>query len=166
VRLALSVVVAALALVPAGHAADRQTTLEAGMTRVINAIRREHGLRPLTISAGLTAAAVQHTREMGTDGYFAHRSRNGSEFWKRIEHWYGSTGWRSWEVGENLLYSAPYTSATDAVTSWMNSPPHRENILDPSWHELGIAAIHFDDAPGEYRNGPVTIVTADFGDRR
>ena len=48
----------------------------------------------------------------------------------------------------------------------MHSPPHRENILDPSWREIGIAAIHFDTAPGEYRDGPVTIVTADFGARR
>jgi uncharacterized protein YkwD len=135
------------------------------MTRVINTIRRSHGLRPLVVSSRLSDAADQHTQEMGDDGYFAHESHNGSAFWKRIERWYPSAGWNDWEVGENLLYSAPYTSATDAITTWMKSPPHRENILDPSWREIGIAAIHFDDAPGAYRNGPVTIVTADFGVR-
>jgi len=135
------------------------------MTRVINNIRRNHGLRPLVVSNRLSAAASQHTREMGVDGYFSHESHDGSAFWKRIERWYASRGWGSWEVGENILYSAPYPSATGAITTWMNSPPHRQNILDPAWREIGIAAVHFDAAPGTYRNAPVTIVTADFGSR-
>jgi uncharacterized protein YkwD len=48
----------------------------------------------------------------------------------------------------------------------MQSPPHRANLLDRSWREIGVSAIHFDSAPGDYAGGPVTIVTADFGVRR
>jgi uncharacterized protein YkwD len=47
----------------------------------------------------------------------------------------------------------------------MLSPPHRENLLSREWREIGIAAIHFSSAPGEYEGRPVTIVTADFGAR-
>src|SRR5262245_8816428 len=89
VRLAASVVIAALALVSASQAAPMQTsratqtTLEASMTRVINTIRRNHGLGPLIVSTRLSTAAAAHTREMGTDGYFSHESRDGSSFWKR-----------------------------------------------------------------------------------
>jgi uncharacterized protein YkwD len=145
----------------------RQTALETGLVREINEVRHEHGLKPFASSAKLTAAAVQHTREMGVDGYFEHESRDSTEFWKRIERWYGSKGWRSWSVGENLLYSSPEVStAASAVDMWMNSPGHRANLLSRSWREIGIAAIHFDNAPGEYEDGPVTIVTADFGYRR
>lgn len=145
----------------------RQTALETGLVREINDVRREHGLKPLAASAKLTAAAVQHTREMGVDGYFEHESFDSTAFWKRIERWYPSRGFRSWSVGENLLYSAPdVDNAGSGVDDWMSSPGHRANLLSRTWREIGIAAIHFDSAPGEYDGGPVTIVTADFGYRR
>jgi len=145
----------------------RQTALETGLVREINDIRRAHGLKPLLSSAKLTAAAVQHTREMGADGYFEHESFDSTEFWKRIARWYPSKGFRSWSVGENLLYSSPdLETAASSVNDWMASPGHRANLLSRTWREIGVAAIHFDSAPGEYAGGPVTIVTADFGYRR
>ncbi len=39
------------------------------------------------------------------------------------------------------------------------------NILSREWREVGLGAAHFAAAPGQYRGGPVTIVTADFGAR-
>src|ERR1051326_6691286 len=145
----------------------RQTALEGDLLHEINDVRREHGLRPLALSPKLTAAAVQHTREMGADGYFEHESFDNTEFWKRIEHWYPSKGFGAWAVGENLLYSAPeLESAPSGVQDWMASPGHRANLLSHTWREIGLAAMHFDSAPGEYDGGPVTIVTADFGYRR
>jgi uncharacterized protein YkwD len=145
----------------------RQTALESGLVREINDARRTHGLKPLVVSAKLTAAAVQHTREMGADGYFEHESFYNTEFWKRIARWYPSKGWSSWSVGENLLYSSPdVDGAASGVDDWMSSPGHRANLLSRTWREIGVAAIHFDNAPGEYEDEPVTIVTADFGYRR
>jgi uncharacterized protein YkwD len=43
-----------------------------------NALRVRHGLAPLRVSAGLTAAAREHSREMARDGYFGHESPDGS----------------------------------------------------------------------------------------
>src|SRR2546423_1039627 len=145
----------------------RQTALESGLVHQIDDLRRAHGLKPFVSSPRLTAAAMQHTREMGIDGYFEHESFDSTEFWKRIARWYPSKGWSSWSVGENLLYSSPdVATAASGVRDWMNSPGHRANLLSRSWREIGIAAIHFDSAPGEYQGAPVTIVTADFGYRR
>jgi uncharacterized protein YkwD len=144
----------------------QQTALASALVREINEVRRQHGLKPFVTSAKLSAAAEQHTREMGADGYFEHESSDSTPFWKRIGRWYPSKGWRSWSVGENLLYSSPDLTATDSVELWMGSPPHRANLLNRSWREVGISAIHFDKAPGEYEGQPVTIVTADFGVRR
>jgi len=48
----------------------------------------------------------------------------------------------------------------------MASPPHRLNILTREYREVGVAAVHFDSAPGAFGGRPVTIVTADFGVRR
>jgi uncharacterized protein YkwD len=118
------------------------------------------------MNAELNASAAEHSREMGADGYFEHASANGSAFWRRIAEWYGSTGYDYWSVGENLLWSSPNVDPTEAVRLWMNSPPHRRNILDPHWREIGIAAVHVAGAPGTYHGLPVTIITTDFGVRR
>jgi uncharacterized protein YkwD len=65
-----------------------------------------------------------------------------------------------------LLWSDANITATDAVAMWMQSPEHRANLLSRTWREIGISAVHFDAAPGEYGGESVTIVTADFGSRR
>jgi uncharacterized protein YkwD len=174
VRRLLAPLLAALALAPTSLASSQspasvaapQRALAAALIVEINAVRREHGLRPLVRSSKLSTAASQHTREMGVEGYFEHESLDSTPFWKRIARWYSSKNWRSWSVGENLLYSSPDLTASEGVKMWMNSAPHRANLLSRSWREIGISAMHFDAAPGEYDGGPVTLVTADFGVRR
>lgn len=140
--------------------------LESAVVARINAVRRSHGLRPLRHNSRLAAAADFHSRDMGRRGYFEHDSANGTAFWRRIERFYPSRGFRSWTVGENLLWGTDRYGAAFAVREWMNSPPHRENILSRDWREVGIGASFFTSAPGEYRGRAVTIVTADFGSRR
>jgi uncharacterized protein YkwD len=162
-RLVFTISVAALVLPTTGVAATR---LDAALVRAVNVVRADHGLKPLVNSAKLAAPAAQHTREMGSNGYFEHESFNSSPFWKRIERWYPSKGWHLWAVGENLLWSDEDITATDAVEVWMQSPEHRANLLSHTWREIGISAIHFDSPPGDYGDEPVTIVTADFGLRR
>jgi uncharacterized protein YkwD len=155
---------AALPAAPAGDA----TILRAYAANVllrINSLRGTRGLRPLRVSRGLTAAATYHTNQMGLRGFFEHESANGAPFWKRVERFYPALAGRGWSVGENILWGSPDISPASAVREWMLSPPHRENILSREWRDIGIAAIHFASAPGEYDGRPVTIVTADFGTR-
>lgn len=159
--------------VPAGTSAPQHrrtksvtAVLESAVVARINAVRRSHGLRPLRHNSRLAAAADFHSRDMGRRGYFEHDSANGTAFWRRIERFYPSRGFRSWTVGENLLWGTDRYGAAFAVREWMNSPPHRENILSRDWREVGIGAAFFTSAPGEYRGRAVTIVTADFGSRR
>jgi uncharacterized protein YkwD len=140
--------------------------LEAAVIGRINAIRRGRGLRPLRSNSSLAAAADFHSRDMARKGYFEHDSANGTAFWRRIERFYPSRGFRSWTVGENLLWGTDRYGASFAVREWMNSPPHRENILSRDWREIGIGAVFVASAPGAYRGRSVTIVTADFGSRR
>ena len=139
--------------------------LESSVVARMNAVRRSHGLRPLRLNRRLHAAAVFHSKDMGRRGYFEHDSLTCAPFWRRIERFYPSRGFRSWTVGENLLWGSDTYDATFAVREWMNSPPHRQNMLSRNWREVGIGAAFFAAAPGEYRGRPVTIVTADFGSR-
>ena len=86
---------------------------------------------------------------MGQMGYFEHESFNGGSFWKRIERYYPvRRGY--WSVGENIFWESPDTTGSSAVHEWMTSAPHRQNILAREWREIGIAAAHFDSAPGAF----------------
>jgi uncharacterized protein YkwD len=142
------------------------TSLELGVLDQLNSIRVQHALVPLTLSPSLTAASAQHSEQMAADGYFKHSSYNGSAFWLRIGRWYSSSGYTYWSVGENLLWSSPNVTPSVALQMWMESPEHRANILNPSWREIGVVALHVGTAPGTYRGRPVTIITTDFGVRR
>ena len=155
---------------PAGAAADRPAaamrSLEQDVLYDINAFRREHGLAPLRLSSSLSAAARQHSNEMGSRGYFSHDSANGSSFDRRIARYYPMAGRRYWSVGENLLWSSPDVDAERALDMWINSPEHRKNMLTARWREIGVSAVHVASAPGTYGSREVTIVTTDFGVRR
>ena len=131
----------------------------------MNAVRAQYRLAPLRLSARLGAAAAAHSTQMGRHGYFSHNSANGSAFWRRIQRYYRSGGYRLWAVGENLLWSSPGVDAGVAVQMWMNSAPHRENLLSPRWRDVGVSALHVSNAPGIFGGREVTIVTADFGAR-
>jgi uncharacterized protein YkwD len=146
-------------------ASSSMTTLEKAVVGRINQLRRGRGLSPLRLNRRLAAAADYHSRDMGRRGYFKHDSANGTVFWRRIERFYSSRGFRTWTVGENLLWASQSCGADFAVRRWMRSTPHRRNMLSRDWREIGIGAAYFVRAPGDYGGRPVTILTADFGSR-
>jgi uncharacterized protein YkwD len=139
--------------------------LESQVLAELNKIRRQHGLTPLRLSRPLSAAADAHSRAMGTLGFFDHDSRDGSEFWKRVQRFYGPDGYKTWSVGENLLWSSGTLSASAALKLWMRSPGHRRNILTARWREIGLSALKVSSAPGVFGGRDVVIITSDFGVR-
>lgn len=85
-----------------------------------NAARNANGVLPLFESETLSKAATQrsHIRPDGTPYYTTVTTAPNTY------------------VGENLA-GGNYTSET-VVTAWMNSAGHRENILDPEFHYIGV----------------------------
>jgi uncharacterized protein YkwD len=169
-RAALLLCLVAALLAPAATAgpqsAAHQSGLENDVLAQLNAIRVDHGLVALRLSPGLDAAATQHTREMLKLDYFAHDSADGTSFDDRIARYYPfSSRFHSWAVGENLVWENPDLDAAEALRLWMASPPHRHNILDPQWREIGIAALHVTGAPSIFGGEDVTVMTTDFGAR-
>jgi uncharacterized protein YkwD len=131
----------------------------------INAFRAAHGLVQLRLSGSLAVAAGAHSAQMARLGFFSHNSANGQSFSQRIAQTYSARGFRSWTVGENLVWGGPDIGAARAFRLWLSSPPHRANMLNPRWREVGLGAVHSTSAPGVYGGGAATIVTADFGAR-
>ncbi len=167
--------VLALAATPSSALASRSTqtsrstqsvSLDLGVFQQLNAIRVEHGLAPLELSATLDQAAEQHSQDMIAKGYFSHDSSDGKSFSDRLSAFYPEAGARYWAVGENILWSSGSPSVTRTMSAWMASPPHRANILDPTWRQIGISAVTSRDAPGTYGGRSVTVITTDFGVRR
>jgi uncharacterized protein YkwD len=141
------------------------SALEAQVLADLNATRRQRGLSQLRFSSALSRAADSHSRDMARRGYFSHNSPDGSAFWRRVQRFYPSAGYRSWAVGENLVWASPDLSAASALSMWMGSAPHRANLLSRQWREIGLSAVHAPSAPGVFGGHPVTIVTANFGAR-
>jgi uncharacterized protein YkwD len=170
-RLTLAVVAAlTLAVTAPGAIAARQASqptadpaLESAIAGELNAARRARGKGGLAVSGQLATAARRHALQMGRLGYFSHTSADGSSPTRRITSYYAVHGIH-WSVGEVLLWTSGNTSASEAVAHWLASAPHARELLG-RWRELGVAAVHVDDAPGVYGGQNVTILVADFGRR-
>ena len=141
------------------------TQVQSALLAQINSFRAAHGLVRLKLNGALVGAADRHSAQMAKLGFFSHNSANGQSFSQRIAQAYSPRGFRSWTVGENLVWGGPDIGAARAFRLWLSSAPHRANLLNPRWREIGLGAVHSTSAPGVYGGGAVTIVTADFGAR-
>ena len=144
---------------------ESMQALDGAILNELNATRAAHGLRPLTVSPQLEEAAVAHSREMLDGGFFAHDSPGGASFVQRLKRYYTASGYSSWSAGENLIYNNAQMDANEAIQVWLDSPPHRENMLDPTWREVGIGSLHAASAGGAFGGDPTWVITMDFGTR-
>ena len=140
--------------------------LEAELLAKINEARAARGLQRLVVAPGLQASARAHSRSMLHSGLFQHDSPDGTRFSERIRRFYPSRGFRSWSVGENLLFHSAQVSPAEAIDAWRASPPHRRNMFNPTWREVGIGAAWAPSAPGDFVDASVSVLTVDFGVRR
>jgi len=58
------------------------------------------------------------------------------------------------KLGENIAVGPPSFSASELHEAWMNSPEHRDNILNPAYDQLAI---------GVYCSGGKLWATQEFG---
>jgi uncharacterized protein YkwD len=89
----------------------------------INSERIEHGLHPLRIDQRLVVYATNHAATMGSEGRLRH-SRTLSDLLP------GTGG-----VGENV--GVCWKCDVVPVSAYMESPAHRDNILNPRWTTFG-----------------------------
>lgn len=150
------VIVLMFATTSIGRFAMRSPQVAAVVSAVLvdlaNQDRASKDLATLTVNPVLVAAAQAKANDMAAGEYFAHVSPTGVDPW----HWFEVAGYKYDYAGENL--AVDFSDSGDVNTAWMNSPTHRENILDPHYTEIGIAT-----AEGVYRGRPTTFVVQEFG---
>ena len=109
---------------------------------LLNRQRDMHGRRALKANRRLARAARKHARDMVRRRYFSHTTPGGASFVDRIMRQDYVDPGQGWTLGENLAWGS-YQLATpkSIVRSWMHSPGHRANILNPRFREIGIGVV-------------------------
>ena len=108
---------------------------EAEVIRLINQIRQENGLRPLTANWELSRVARYKSQDMLDRGYFAHNSPTYGSPGRMIR----AFGLSYRTAGENIAKG--YTTPQAVVNGWMNSSGHRANILNASYTQIGVGYV-------------------------
>ena len=131
---------------------------------LINRERGSRGEMPLSANPDLTHAAQGHSEAMSSGNYFDHVSPDGSTPLARMQAaGYLAANGAGYEVAENIAWGS-LNEATPAaiVEAWMASQGHRENILDPHFHDSGIGVSA--NLPASFAAGQQgAIYTQDFG---
>jgi uncharacterized protein YkwD len=126
--------------------ADR-ARVAAEMRSRVNEVRRRSGLPALNPNPLLDRISQEHAEDMLRRSYSGHRTPEGLGPTDRAR----ADGYRP-GIGENIVEQR--FSAEEALTAWLASAPHRQNLLDPDCREVGLGlavGAGYDAAPGGYR---------------
>ena len=90
---------------------------------------------PLRHSPALQAAAQAHADDLAASGGLGQTGRDGSNVTDRVRR----SGYDACRTAENVAQGQP--DIRNTIASWMASPGHRANILDPQVTDFGFAEV-------------------------
>lgn len=126
---------------------DQKTVIE-----LTNIEREKKGLSKLQENEALDKAAAAKAANMFSENYWAHFAPSGKTPWDFIQ----SSGYHFTYAGENLAKN--FYKSDDVVSAWMNSPTHRDNLLNRNYKDIGIAVVE-----GMLNGQKTTLVVQEFG---
>lgn len=154
------------------------TSLAMRIHERVNRVRQEHGLSALGTDAALASLARAHSTDMASHGYFGHINLDERDATARgaaagYTCHKNADPYFTYAIAENLYATYRYSSvflvdgraatvawtseesiAEEAVDAWMESPDHRDNVLDPDMGREGIGIAFGQD--------DMVFVTQDF----
>jgi len=102
---------------------------------LVNGARARAGLAPLAVEPRLAASATAYARVLSDWGRLSHVGPNGSTLVTRAE----AAGFPFTVLeGEVLAWGNFGWTPEATVRAWLNSPPHRQDILGPDFSRAGI----------------------------
>jgi hypothetical protein len=131
-KLSLAIALSAtIAVLLSGLGATASTTSdESYFVSHINAERANRGLNSLSVAQDLVAVARQWSAQMASDGAISHDPNLPNE----VSNWT--------VLGDNVGRGA---TAADLHRAFMDSPSHRDNILDSRFTHVGIGVVDAGD---------------------
>ena len=143
-------------------AADNMDQVEGATLCLINAERAAEGLPALVEQGQLSKASIAFSQLMVDEHFFAHVSPAGVALTARLQAsgYLDQPGART--IGENIAWGESYlASPANIVKAWMDSPPHRANILSNDFSEIGLGIV----TGVPLSANPGATYTTDFGRR-
>jgi FtsZ-binding cell division protein ZapB len=124
-----------------------------GIIKETNKERLKLGIVALSENNTLNKVAEEKVNDMIDNQYFEHRSPDGVEVGGLATR----VGYKYIAVGENLAMGN-FSDDKTIVNGWMESPDHKENILNPGYLEIGVAAKN-----GFYHGNETWLAVQVFG---
>ncbi len=118
----------------------------------INQQRQTSGAPALVPNSALNQAAFAKAQNMFTQQYWAHVAPDGTQPW----FFFKQAGYNYSIAGENL--ARDFANTPDMVSAWMQSPTHKENIMNARYRETGVAVVN-----GTLLGTETTLVVQLFG---
>jgi Cysteine-rich secretory protein family len=115
-------------------ASNAQQGNEQRIFELTNEDRIAQGLQPLHWNRSLAAAASVHVDRMKDERALSHQYPEEADLQVRA----AQAGAHFQAIAENIAMGP---SAEAIERQWMNSVPHRQNILDPGMNAIGIAVV-------------------------
>jgi uncharacterized protein YkwD len=109
--------------------------LEAEVIELVNAERRRARCPEVHLDKRLRSAARGHSADMARHNEMSHEGSDGSSPWDRAER----AGYDA-ALSENVAVG--YGTAEAVMDGWMNSPGHRDNILNCEARATGVGLAH------------------------
>jgi uncharacterized protein YkwD len=123
---------------PGPNAAAAAAPLESSPERYLfDSVNRERAMRgvpELSWDMSLASSARQHAEQMADRNALSHQFSGEADLALRA----AQAGARFTALAENVAFAA---TPSDLHEEWMNSPPHRANLLDPNLNSIGIAVV-------------------------
>ncbi len=116
-----------------------------------NHVRQSQGSQTLALNTELSQAAQAKANDMVARNYWSHLTPDGKTPWSFID----KTGYTYQKAGENLAFG--FGNTNDIVKGWLNSPSHKQNLLDTDYREVGFGVAN---SQNYQNNGPETVVVA------
>jgi Cysteine-rich secretory protein family len=124
----------AMAVVLMAIPALAQESPEQQVMGLANADRAQQGLAPLKWDPALAQAAAEHAQLMAQQPALSHQYSGEPDLVARA----GGAGAHFRSIAENVAL-APSPQALEK--EWMNSAPHRANLLNPAMNVIGVGLV-------------------------
>ncbi len=125
---------------------------ESKLLTLTNNLRIERGIAPMSARVPLHVSSDLKATDMADLHYFSHTNPNGY----RLSHYLSLAGYNYETAGENLAMG--FSSAEEIFSSWVKSPTHYANLIDPDFKEFGVSM-----ESGTYNDLDTVYVAQHFG---
>lgn len=122
---------------------SREESLEKEIVEVVNYQRTLSEIKPLEIDPVLSAIAAFRSEDMARKNYFSHEPPDGCN-WSCL---LGKFGYPACYSAENVAWNNyPRNETVEvAMDGFMESPGHKENILNSHYEKIGVGVVKIDN---------------------